>query len=406
MRLQPTRTVDHRIARAIALALASCQKSPDVQPSNAGVTATETATLSTATAPPEDLTVAGDPVPTAMPSVAAGAETKPDEFCAQYKASVKVDTTRVKQAQTAHHSPIHERAYWDPQKKLVSCTVIRAEKDTTITVTRVPVCCPVPGPSQPCSPPYKENAPAVHVVIEQAELHPDGKVASSKLSAHVFEKHPQAQHACGRRPEGLVLEAPAAGPTSRVGAELACMAELEAASVPAFGRLARELRAHGAPASLVRRAQAAARDEVRHAHAMGQLAARHGAKVGAAKHPALGVRALLPIALENAVEGCVREAYGALVASYQAERAAPSLRKTFRSIARDERTHAALAEDVERWLATRLDEGARAQVAHARAAASAELRATLETSSGCDTLGLPGPHVALALFDAYFADAA
>ncbi|HXI59093.1 MAG TPA: hypothetical protein VNO55_23660, partial [Polyangia bacterium] len=67
----------------------------------------------------------------------------------------------------------------------------------------------------------------------------------------------------GRRPEGLVPCGRAAGDAD-IGRWLAQVAALEAASVPAFGRLASELDAHGAPGHLVRAARAAQIDETRH----------------------------------------------------------------------------------------------------------------------------------------------
>ncbi len=413
MRASSSSPVDLRITRAVMLVLAGCQRSPEAHSSDSLVgTSSATGTLATATATataspePEDLTVAGEPNPTQVPNVAVGAEANPTALCAQYKETVTVDVTRVKRTQTAEYQPMmQEAAFWDSQRELVVCTIVRAKEDTQIEVTRVPTCCPMPGPQRPCPPAYKEKAAGVRMVVEQVELHSDGKVASSKLAAYGFEKYPQGRHACGRQPEGLVLSAPLSAATTSVGAELACMAELEAASVPAFQRLARELEAHGAPEELALRANDAAQDEVRHARVMERLARAYGATVSAPRHAELGVRELLPIAIENVVEGCVREAYGALVATYQAERAAADLRAPFRAVAEDERAHAALAEDVNRWLVEHLDEQGRAQVQRARAAAEADLRASLDTAVGCETLGLPDPEIAIALFDAYFAAA-
>lgn len=406
MRASPRSSVDLRMTRAVMLVLAGCQRSPEAHASDSVVTtATSAAALATATAMPEGPTVAPEPSATAVPNVAVRAEPNAVELCALHKESVKVDLTRVKGTKTAEYQPmVRERAAWDPQRERVVCTIIRATEETTIEVTRVPTCCPKPGPPSPCPPAYKEKAPGTRVVIEQVELHPDGKVAASHLAALGFEKNPPGRHTCGRQPEGLVLSAPSTAASS-VGAELACMAELEAASVPAFQRLARELDAHGAPPRLVGRANDAARDEVYHARAMKRLAREYGATVGSPHHGALGVRELLPIAIENVVEGCVREAYGALVATFQGERAATALRRTFRHIAKDERAHATLAEDVNQWLVERLDDEGRAQVERARAAAEADLRTSLETAVGCDELGLPDRHLALALFEAYFEEA-
>ena len=56
---------------------------------------------------------------------------------------------------------------------------------------------------------------------------------------------------------------------------------------------------------------------------------------------ALPTRALGVVAIENAVEGCVRETFGALIASWQAEHARdPGIKRLMRSIARDETRHA------------------------------------------------------------------
>src|SRR5258708_38720960 len=82
---------------------------------------------------------------------------------------------------------------------------------------------------------------------------------------------------CGSRPAGACLRR-AARSSSR-GRWLADAAWMEAASVRAFQRLARELAAHGAPLELVREARRAARDEARHARVMTTLARRHGERV-------------------------------------------------------------------------------------------------------------------------------
>jgi rubrerythrin len=168
----------------------------------------------------------------------------------------------------------------------------------------------------------------------------------------------------GRRPEGLARLAPgslrSAPPT---GAWFAEMARLEAASVAAFERLARELDAHGAPASLVRRAHRSARDEVRHARAMRTLARSFGAEPLPPDAAPLSVRSLEEVAIENAVEGCVHETLGAALADYQWRAAEhPRVRKYLRAIARDEARHAALAWDVYGWTLERLDPARRARV--------------------------------------------
>jgi hypothetical protein len=176
----------------------------------------------------------------------------------------------------------------------------------------------------------------------------------------------------GRRPAGL--KHPAA--TSRTGFEryLTEAARLEAASIDAFRILRCELRAHGAPRRLLRAASRAARDERRHARIAEALARRFGAAPEPVTVERRAVRSLEEIARENAVEGCVRETWGALVAERQSKLAAePAVRAAMRRIARDELRHAELAWAVDAWLRTRLTLAARRRVCAARSAAVAEL---------------------------------
>jgi hypothetical protein len=196
--------------------------------------------------------------------------------------------------------------------------------------------------------------------------------------------------AAGRRPAGL---RDAAVHGSDVGAYFARAAWLEAASVDAFEALAAELEAHGAPGSLVAAARRSARDEVRHARAMTRAARRFGADVPRASVAPRAPRALEAIATENAVEGCVAETYGALLALHQAAESTDlGVRRAMTRIAADEARHAALAWDVASWLETRLDPAERGRVAEARRAAVARLEASMEAPPPADlreTAGLP-----------------
>ena len=164
--------------------------------------------------------------------------------------------------------------------------------------------------------------------------------------------------ATGRRPAELVRGDARA--RELVGRWLAEAAQLEAASVPAFEILARELAAHDAPPELIARALASADDERRHARIMSSLARAHGATPGPVRVVVRAPRDLEAIARENAVEGLVREAYGARVAIDPA-------------IATDEQRHADLAADVHAWIRPRLSYAARLRVDEARAAARAQL---------------------------------
>ena len=109
----------------------------------------------------------------------------------------------------------------------------------------------------------------------------------------------------GRRPEGLAE--PEGLPVLPMAAWFARAAYLEAASVHAFDRMTRDLHAHRAPARLVRLSRRARTDELRHARSMRSLATRWGVRAPRPTAPATSRRSLEAMALENAVEGCVRE---------------------------------------------------------------------------------------------------
>ncbi len=148
------------------------------------------------------------------------------------------------------------------------------------------------------------------------------------------------------------------------GERLAHTAWLEAVSVHAFERLERELAAHGAPPALRRDARRARRDEVRHTAMTTRLARRRGVTPAVPDRPStMRVRPLVELAVENAVEGCVRETYGALLAFVEALSSPdPSLRRSMRAIAEDECRHAELAWSVHAWALPRLRPAERKRV--------------------------------------------
>jgi rubrerythrin len=239
-------------------------------------------------------------------------------------------------------------------------------------------------------------------------LCPPGVLQPKALSCHVYDDASGGHITCyygpcqtGRRPEGLVDDA-VNGPDS-VARYLAQMAHLEAASVDAFERLARELRVHRAPARLCGESRRAARDEVRHARVIGRLAKRAGATVPAARVEPCAVRSLEAIAVENVVEGCVRETFGAAVAMFQANRAGDErVRRAMKGIARDEARHAELSWKLASWLDEKLDSSARARVKRARTQAVAAL--AREVMQATDralnvALGIPTVAEARALID-------
>jgi hypothetical protein len=159
-----------------------------------------------------------------------------------------------------------------------------------------------------------------------------------------------------------------------LGDYFARMAEEEAASVDAFSVLERELAALGAPEELVVAARRAREDERRHARAMTRLAARCAARPSRARRAREPRPDAGAMALENALQGCVRETYAALLATWQAERAGdPVIRRSLARIAADETRHAALAWAIDAWLKPSLDAATRRTVARARRRALREL---------------------------------
>jgi hypothetical protein len=156
---------------------------------------------------------------------------------------------------------------------------------------------------------------------------------------------------------------------------LAARAYLEAVSVHAFERLQRELVAHAAPAALVRDARRARRDEIRHTAMTARLARKRGGILLLPQAPQVApARSLFEIALENAVEGCVRETYGAVVGLVEAHVSPDEpLRRAMQSIAADECRHAELAWAVHAWALPRLSSDERRRVESAMREAVAEI---------------------------------
>lgn len=209
-----------------------------------------------------------------------------------------------------------------------------------------------------------------------------GGVVTVQQTTLVKEGDPNC--AIGRKPAGLVARE-ASRCADGLGRFFAEAAYLEAASVVSFDRLADELTSLGAPPSLVERARDSAADEVRHARTTSALARRFGGDVTMPEVAPARARSVFEIALENAVEGCVRETYGALVAHWQATHAGDlRIRAAMHVIAEDETRHAQLSVDVAAFLDGLLDDRERAAIDEARHTAIegllAELDAEPETS--------------------------
>lgn len=137
----------------------------------------------------------------------------------------------------------------------------------------------------------------------------------------------------------------------------ATAAQVEAASVPAFLRLAAQLRALGAPSDLVRAARAAAAEEVGHAWLCAAMAARAGLRGWHPSAPPMAVgplRAdpalLAQVAAESWVDGVRNEGRAAVDADAAAEATDDPVERAVQSrIATEEAGHAALAARIVRW---------------------------------------------------------
>ncbi len=195
----------------------------------------------------------------------------------------------------------------------------------------------------------------------------------------------------GRTPSGLIAHRSLA--STPLARWLADGAHLEAASVPAFEDLAAELDSFGAPMALVRRARRSADDERRHARALGTFAHRLGATVDDVRRRETDLRGPEDVAIDNAIEGCGREAYGAIGAAFQAESAASrEVRRVYRRIARDEARHALLSFAANDWLRSQLSVPARRRVDEARHQSLAALAVGLDQEPDATlgaVMGLP-----------------
>ncbi len=228
---------------------------------------------------------------------------------------------------------------------------------------------------------------------------PTGEV--SELKRTLLQKG-DPNCAVGRRPEGLHAAADVAC-DSALGRYFAQAAHLEAASIQAFLRLHEELARHGADEDLRDAALASAMDEVMHTDVTTRLARRFGATPPPPRVETPVERGLFELALENGVEGCTRETYGALVAHYQALHARDEeVRGVMARIADDETRHAELSWAIDRWAHERLTDAERALLRDARRQAVETLREELAAPLDEALLtqaGMPPPEVAASLLD-------
>lgn len=187
--------------------------------------------------------------------------------------------------------------------------------------------------------------------------------------------------------------------SSEAGAYFAQLADLEAASVDAFEIVAGDLARFGAPKWMQNEAMRAARDERRHARTMSKLARARGGRVRRRSRTRTHVRDLFTFALENAVEGCVRETYGALLAWHQAIHARDAdVRAAMQAIAHEETRHAAFARAMHAWTMKRLSARERAKIERAMDDAKTTLDLRMSPALRRD-VGLPDRDLSRALFE-------
>jgi hypothetical protein len=207
----------------------------------------------------------------------------------------------------------------------------------------------------------------------------------------------------GRMPDGCQLATPSTPRWESYVGFLSESAALEGASVPAFLMLAGDLQALAAPSELIDQAMRSANDEVRHAAMIASLSAQEGAESIVVEVPRRARKTLFEMARENAVEGCVRETYGALVGTYQAQFATdPAYRAAMVSIAVDETQHAELSHRVAAWAEPQLSVEERAEIHRERRQIIAGLRASATQEHApeiYDRAGFPRPEIALAMLD-------
>jgi hypothetical protein len=236
----------------------------------------------------------------------------------------------------------------------------------------------------------------VKFVAEVRACSDDGQAPGESDGDRLIRCAALAGYTCfGRTHEGASGFDASAGRNPRA-AWLAWAAHCEATSVASFVGVRREIRALGAPDDLLERCLSAARDEVRHARVLGRLAERAGGRTAPVAFGPRRHRLPIEIAIENAVEGCVRESFAAIVALHQAQVCPdPELREAMRTIAADEVGHAQLSQDLHRWLWEQLDEEERALVIQARAQALDGLvqhwEERGEREEEEEALGLPTP---------------
>lgn len=209
-------------------------------------------------------------------------------------------------------------------------------------------------------------------------------------------------HACGRYP---LLPLPVASGATAVSRWLSRAAYIEGRSALAFANVADSLAFHRAPVHLIRAVTSAASDELRHAQIFGRLASGYGCTALHLGPSPNRMESLEDLAIENAVDGCVVETWGARLAEWQSNAARdPAVRAAFSAISGDELRHAMLARALDEWFRSQLSLSSRSRVGDARRTAIVALREQVRKPIPVDLapIGLPDARLAPALFQTVF----
>ncbi len=144
------------------------------------------------------------------------------------------------------------------------------------------------------------------------------------------------------------------------GHTFAAYAGMEAAAVLAFERMADQLDHLGAPEHLIAACHDAADEERIHADLLTSFAADRSLQPVPVELDPFAPVDLFTFALDNRLEGCIRETFGAMVGRFQADHLPPGrLRDIWQQIATDEEGHAALSWRIAAWAEAQLTDAQR-----------------------------------------------
>lgn len=207
----------------------------------------------------------------------------------------------------------------------------------------------------------------------------------------------------GRRVRELVAPKPRLVPV--LGVYLANAAFYRATSAIAHERLTRELESFGAPATLLDGCALATLADRAHAAELARLAQDRGVPASTPEPIVLPIRSKLDVAIDNAIEGVVRQSFALDFAHHRAQHAGdPEIRAVMSVIADEAESHAELAFDVAVWLCSILDPVETAFVDEAIRHASVTMPREIDVEPEpilCERAGIPGRLHALGIWQRF-----